>query len=267
MTAPMITTAGSVTDRHVARGATGLLRQFNQAGVLGPADIHTAVRVMAICAQSDPLVELALAMTVRALRTGSVLRQPGLGGPDRLRRGHARRWRGGRVGCADRPQHAALARAGGLAGGLHREPDDHPRRRCARRLAAADGQRAALSRAVLGPGGAGPRRAGRTTGRAVTRRRSRSARRRADPDLRSAFRGRAGSSAPGRGHQRDQPSDRAGGRPRHRQDHDGGQAVGLGRRGSTPAPGWPWRRRPGRRPPGWRRRSVARPATCPPSMR
>ncbi len=61
-------------DRRVAyaRRATGLLRQFNEAGVLGLADVHTADRVARICGEPDDQVRLALALTVRALRLGSV---------------------------------------------------------------------------------------------------------------------------------------------------------------------------------------------------
>ena len=55
-----------------ARRASGLLRQFNEAGVLGLADVHTADRVGRICDEPDERVLLALALTVRALRLGSV---------------------------------------------------------------------------------------------------------------------------------------------------------------------------------------------------
>ncbi|MCV7386313.1 exodeoxyribonuclease V subunit alpha [Mycolicibacter longobardus] len=57
---------------RVARGATGLLREFNEAGVLDAADVHTAQRVCALGAESDESVALAVALAVRALRTGSV---------------------------------------------------------------------------------------------------------------------------------------------------------------------------------------------------
>ncbi|HET9650318.1 MAG TPA: exodeoxyribonuclease V subunit alpha [Microlunatus sp.] len=55
-----------------AAGARGLLRTFNEAGVLGLADVHTADRVGRICGDRDERVRLALALTVRALRLGSV---------------------------------------------------------------------------------------------------------------------------------------------------------------------------------------------------
>jgi exodeoxyribonuclease V alpha subunit len=60
------------TVAAVARSATGLLQVFNAAGVLGLADVHTAVAVSRIGREASELVQLALALTVRALRTGSV---------------------------------------------------------------------------------------------------------------------------------------------------------------------------------------------------
>ena len=63
----------SLEDRPtVAIGATGLLRVFNEAGVLGLADVHTAAAVGRMCGESDDTVRLALALAVRALRLGSV---------------------------------------------------------------------------------------------------------------------------------------------------------------------------------------------------
>jgi exodeoxyribonuclease V alpha subunit len=55
-----------------ARGATGLLRVFNAAGVLGLADVHTSAAVSRMARVTDETVQLALALTVRALRMGSV---------------------------------------------------------------------------------------------------------------------------------------------------------------------------------------------------
>jgi exodeoxyribonuclease V alpha subunit len=57
---------------RVACGATGLLRDFNQAGVLDAADVHAAQRITALGGETDETVGLALALTVRALRHGSV---------------------------------------------------------------------------------------------------------------------------------------------------------------------------------------------------
>lgn len=51
---------------------TGLLDTFAESGVLGPADLHTARRVAELYAEPDEQVQLATALTVRALRAGSV---------------------------------------------------------------------------------------------------------------------------------------------------------------------------------------------------
>ncbi|MDP7703942.1 exodeoxyribonuclease V subunit alpha [Mycobacterium sp. TY815] len=59
-------------DRRLAVSATGLLRTFNEAGVLESADVHVAQRLTAMARESDPSVALALALVVRALRAGSV---------------------------------------------------------------------------------------------------------------------------------------------------------------------------------------------------
>jgi exodeoxyribonuclease V alpha subunit len=56
----------------VAQAASGLLAVFNQAGILNPADVHTANVVCRIGRDVDERVRLALALTVRALRNGSV---------------------------------------------------------------------------------------------------------------------------------------------------------------------------------------------------
>jgi exodeoxyribonuclease V alpha subunit len=62
-----------VADRDlVVRGASGLLAVFNKAGILNPADVHTAETVSRIGRESDEQVRLAIALTVRALRNGSV---------------------------------------------------------------------------------------------------------------------------------------------------------------------------------------------------
>ena len=65
--------AAGVLDRALVAGATsGLLAAFNQSGVLNPADVHTADVVCRIGRDVDEQVRLALALTVRALRNGSV---------------------------------------------------------------------------------------------------------------------------------------------------------------------------------------------------
>ncbi len=53
-------------------GADGLLRTFNEAGVIDAADVHVAQRLAAMSGESDPQVALAVALLVRALRGGSV---------------------------------------------------------------------------------------------------------------------------------------------------------------------------------------------------
>jgi exodeoxyribonuclease V alpha subunit len=59
-------------DRRLALGVTGVLGRFNTAGVIEAADAHTARRVQALAAEPDDEVALALALTVRSLRHGSV---------------------------------------------------------------------------------------------------------------------------------------------------------------------------------------------------
>jgi exodeoxyribonuclease V alpha subunit len=51
---------------------TGLLQPFNEAGVLTAADVHIATRLGRLGEESDERVLLAIALTVRAVRTGSV---------------------------------------------------------------------------------------------------------------------------------------------------------------------------------------------------
>ncbi|HNM98078.1 MAG TPA: exodeoxyribonuclease V subunit alpha, partial [Marmoricola sp.] len=59
-------------DRRLVLGATGLLAQFNAAGVLQAADVHVASRIGALAGERREEVHLALAMLVRAARNGSV---------------------------------------------------------------------------------------------------------------------------------------------------------------------------------------------------
>ena len=61
-----------MTDVATAVGATGLLGLFNAAGVLSPADVHTAEGVARMGGEKDDRVRLALALAVHALRNGSV---------------------------------------------------------------------------------------------------------------------------------------------------------------------------------------------------
>jgi exodeoxyribonuclease V alpha subunit len=60
-------------DVRRARDASGLLRLFNEAGVLAAADIHVTARLTALGGESDESVALAVALAVRAPRLGHVL--------------------------------------------------------------------------------------------------------------------------------------------------------------------------------------------------
>jgi exodeoxyribonuclease V alpha subunit len=61
-----------LTDARIAYHAAGSLQVFNHAGVLSPADVHTAAAICRMGGEPDGRVALALALTVRALRMGSV---------------------------------------------------------------------------------------------------------------------------------------------------------------------------------------------------
>ena len=77
-------------DWRVAATATGLLAEFNDAGVLTSSDIHVATRLGALGGEHDERVLLAVALAVRAVRRGSVCLDlagvraiaPDLGWPD-----------------------------------------------------------------------------------------------------------------------------------------------------------------------------------------
>lgn len=65
--------AEAAADRRLAMSASGLLREFNAAGVIDAADVRVAARLSELAAPSvDDVVALALALTVRAVRNGSV---------------------------------------------------------------------------------------------------------------------------------------------------------------------------------------------------
>ncbi len=59
-------------DARLALRATGLLRTFNDAGVLSAADVHVAQRLGMLGGEPDEEVLLAVALAVRAVRAGSV---------------------------------------------------------------------------------------------------------------------------------------------------------------------------------------------------
>ena len=63
-------------DRRRALGATGVLLTFNEAGVLEAADVHVARRLGRLAGDETPDVLLAAALTVRAVRQGSVCLDP-----------------------------------------------------------------------------------------------------------------------------------------------------------------------------------------------
>jgi exodeoxyribonuclease V alpha subunit len=62
-----------VTDARLVLRATGLLRQFNELGVLRPADVHVAQRLGSLGGEDDERVLLAAALAVRGVRQGSVV--------------------------------------------------------------------------------------------------------------------------------------------------------------------------------------------------
>lgn len=62
----------SLVDVETAVTAAGLLRSFNEAGVLDLADVHVAQRLCALGRETDDREALAAALAVRALRGGSV---------------------------------------------------------------------------------------------------------------------------------------------------------------------------------------------------
>ncbi len=83
MTAPRVDAA----DWRRSTAATGLLRTFNDAGVIESADVLVARRLTELAGETDERVTLALAFVVRAVRGGSVcvdLTQIGrqVGGPE-----------------------------------------------------------------------------------------------------------------------------------------------------------------------------------------
>ena len=63
---------GTRVEARLAVHASGLLRAFNQAGVLAAADVHVARRLPAIAGEDDEAVALAVALAVRAPRLGHV---------------------------------------------------------------------------------------------------------------------------------------------------------------------------------------------------
>ena len=66
---------GVIDDRSTSAArsiAPGLLREFNDIGVLAAADVHVAARLAALAGEADEAVTLAAALAVRAPRLGHV---------------------------------------------------------------------------------------------------------------------------------------------------------------------------------------------------
>ena len=59
-------------DHRLALQADGLLRVFNEAGLIETADVHVGRRLTSMTGETDPAVALAVALAVRAVRGGSV---------------------------------------------------------------------------------------------------------------------------------------------------------------------------------------------------
>jgi exodeoxyribonuclease V alpha subunit len=59
-------------EARFVRQASGLLREFNQAGVVAAADVHVARRLGRLAGESDDAVLLAVALAVRGPRLGHV---------------------------------------------------------------------------------------------------------------------------------------------------------------------------------------------------
>ena len=68
----MIVDVSDDADWRRSASATGLLREFNDAGVIESADVLVAQRLTELASEPDERVALAVALTVRAIRGGSV---------------------------------------------------------------------------------------------------------------------------------------------------------------------------------------------------
>ena len=97
-------------DRRCALGVTGVLGRFNAAGVIEAADAHTARRIQILAREPDDDVALAVALTVRSLRHGSVCLDLGELVTEALPPGLS--WPA--AGWADRVRSSRLAEAGVL---------------------------------------------------------------------------------------------------------------------------------------------------------
>ena len=61
-----------MTEAQLAQRAKGIVRFFNEAGVLVAADVHVATRSVQPGGETSEEVMLAAALAVRAVRSGSV---------------------------------------------------------------------------------------------------------------------------------------------------------------------------------------------------
>ncbi|MDI6629088.1 MAG: exodeoxyribonuclease V subunit alpha [Rhodococcus sp. (in: high G+C Gram-positive bacteria)] len=61
-----------MTGVSIALRGSGILRTFNEVGVLSASDVHVALRLGALAGESSENVLLATALTVRSVRSGSV---------------------------------------------------------------------------------------------------------------------------------------------------------------------------------------------------
>ncbi|MFF0818446.1 exodeoxyribonuclease V subunit alpha [Rhodococcus sp. NPDC003318] len=61
-----------MTEARVAQRGKGTLRAFNEAGVLGAADVHVALRLAQLAGERSEDAVFAAALAVRAVRSGSV---------------------------------------------------------------------------------------------------------------------------------------------------------------------------------------------------
>jgi exodeoxyribonuclease V alpha subunit len=70
----MSTTAPALQpfDARLVTGASGLLRSFNEVGLLSPADVHVALRIAGLVGEDSDAVRLAVALAVRGPRLGHV---------------------------------------------------------------------------------------------------------------------------------------------------------------------------------------------------
>ena len=62
-------------DPLQSRGAVGILRGFNRAGILATSDVHVALRLSELSDSTDEVVQLGVAFAARAPRLASSKRR------------------------------------------------------------------------------------------------------------------------------------------------------------------------------------------------